>query len=48
MAGSYLYPGFDQGAAVRDDPEPAQEWLPGKSVADFRRAIPGWPNWSSG
>ncbi|WP_146607683.1 hypothetical protein [Spongiactinospora gelatinilytica] len=31
---------FDQGAVIRDDPKPAEEWKPEKSVSDFEASIP--------
>ncbi|NJP95099.1 hypothetical protein HCN51_37635 [Nonomuraea sp. FMUSA5-5] len=31
---------LDQGAVVRDDSAPADQWKPAKSVADFEKAMP--------
>ncbi|MFG1755707.1 hypothetical protein [Streptosporangium sandarakinum] len=40
IAGNLIYIALDQGAVIRDDALPAEQWKPEKSVADFEKALP--------
>ncbi|GAA4071051.1 hypothetical protein [Nonomuraea soli] len=40
LAPGVAYIALDQGAVTQNDSEPADEWIPEKSVADFEKAMP--------
>ncbi|MFI9555816.1 hypothetical protein [Nonomuraea endophytica] len=40
LAPGIAYIALDQGAVIRDDSLPAGQWKPGKSIADFEKAMP--------
>ncbi|MGW0801920.1 hypothetical protein [Nonomuraea sp. NPDC002799] len=40
LASGIAYVAFDQGAVIRDDSVPVEQWKPAKSIADFEKAMP--------